>query len=97
MSKVLSIIVLFLALVLGFYIYKDYSNKTKITSLTTQNSALKGNIQLMEKRLEKEHADTLAVSLRNKELEEASTKDKAYFDWNANIANTAVIKRLQAD
>jgi len=97
MSKILSFIALFLVLALGFYVYKDYINKTKITALTTENSALRGNIQFMEKRLEKEHADTLAVSLRNKALEEEAAKDKAYFDWNYNIANTSVIKRLQAD
>ena len=97
MNKIYIEIIVFLCFVLGFYIYKDYSNKTKITSLTTQNSALKGNIQLMEKRLEKEHADTLAISERNKELEKAAAKDKAYFDWNADISNSAVIKQLQAD
>lgn len=67
----------------------------QIESLETEKNALKGNISFMEKRLEKEHAETLAISERNKELEEAAKMDKSTFDWNYDISHSNVILRLR--
>jgi len=93
--RYLLIIIAILSVALGWYVFKDNLNHDKITSLTTENSALKGNLDFMEKRFEKEHKDKLAISQRNKELEEAARQDN--FNWMADISNSAVIKRLQAN
>jgi hypothetical protein len=90
----LAVFILVVAIIFGF---KYVERGKKIASLTTENNALKGNISFMEKRIEKEHADTLAISQRNKELEEAVKQEKSSFDWNADISNSPVIKQLQAN
>ncbi len=97
MVRGLIIAVIGLGIILMMYVVKDYHNQTKIMVQMTENNALKGKIGFMEEKIEKEHQNILAISERNKELEKAAAKDKAYFDWNANISATAVIKRLQAD
>lgn len=87
----------FILVVLVIFGIKYVERGKKITSLTTENNALKGNISFMEKRFEKEHADTLAISERNKQLEKAVKQEKSSFDWNADISNSPVIKQLQAN
>lgn len=91
--RYLLIIIAILSVGLGWYIFKDNLNRDKITSLTTENSALKGNLDFMEKRLEKEHYDKIQISQRNKELEEAARQDN--FNWLADISNSAVIIKLK--
>ena len=85
-------------LLLCAYIFaQNYIERGRqINTLESENNALKANVTFMEKKLEKEHADTLAISERNKELEEAVKQDKS-FDWNADISNSPVIKQLQAN
>lgn len=95
MGRIYFIIVAILCAVIGWYVFKDNRSQTKITALETENNALKGNISFMEKRIEKEHADTLALSQRYKELEDASKMDKSVFDWGYDISNTNVILRLR--
>ena len=46
-------IIIFLGVVLGFYVFKDIRNQTKITALSTENNALRGNLNFMEKEIER--------------------------------------------
>ena len=82
------------SVVFGLLAYYYHARATSYCELWKNSEA--NNAYLISER-RKDHAATLAISERNKELEKAAAKDKAYFDWNANIANTAVIKRLQAN
>lgn len=86
---------IFLAVVaiLGFGVY--YYREESKHYCDMYNNALANN-KFLEKRIEKEHAETLAVSKRNAELEQAAKLDKS-FDWNADISHSIVIKRLQAN
>lgn len=96
MVRVLVMMLIGVSLLAVVYVVKDYHNQTKITAIKTENNALNGKMFFMEKRIEKEHQDMLAISERNKELEKAAAKDKA-FDWGFYIGDSPVIKRLQAD
>ena len=87
--------ILFACIVLVSAVAYYYHGKAKSYCELWKNSEANNAYLIRERR--KDHAATLAISERNKELEEASTKDKDYFDWNANISNTAVIKQLQAN
>jgi len=82
------------SVVFGFLAYYYHARATSYCELWKKSQA---NINLLIKQRKKDYEDTLAISERNKELEKAAAKDKAYFDWNADIANTAVVKRLQAN
>lgn len=82
------------SVVFGFLAYYYHARAESYCELWKNSEA---NNNLLIKQRKKDYADKLAISERNKELEKAATKDKAYFDWNADISNTAVIKRLQAD
>lgn len=95
MDRIYFIIIAILCAVIGWYVFKDNRNQTKITSLETENNALKGNISFMEKRFEKEHADTLAIGERYRQLEEATKMDKSTFDWNFPIGDSPVILSLR--
>ena len=88
----LAVFILVVAIIFGF---KYVERGKKITSLETENNALKGNISFMEKRIEKEHADTLAIGERYKKLEEATKMDKSTFDWNFPIGDSPVILSLR--
>lgn len=54
------------------------------------------NNEFLLKQRERDYANTLQIAERNRELEQAAKEDKA-FDWNADISNSIVIKRLQAN
>lgn len=82
------------SVVFGFLTYYYHARASSYCELWKKSQA---NIDFLIKQRKKDYEDTMAISLRNKELEKAAAKDKAYFDWNYNIANTSVIKQLQAN
>lgn len=90
------LLAIFLAcsVVFGFLAYYYHERADSYKGLWKNSEA---NNNLLIKQRKKDHEDTMAISLRNKALEKEAAKDKAYFDWNANISNTAVIKQLQAN
>lgn len=94
MLKYITLIFLGCSVMLGVLTYY-YHERAESYCEKWKNSEA-NNVFLIKQR-KKDYEDTLAISERNKELEKAATKDKAYFDWNADISNTAVIKQLQAD
>ena len=72
--------------------YKQEANRANALYANSR-----ANNELLINRMRKVYDDKLETDRRNAELEKAAAEDKAYFDWNANIANSAVIKRLQAN
>lgn len=80
--------------VLGFLAYYYQKKADSYCELWKNTQA---NVDYLIKQRKKDYEDTIQISQRNRELEEEAKKDKAYFDWNANISNTSVIKCLQAN
>lgn len=87
-------IIAVLGVVLGFYVFKDIRNQTKITALSTENNALRGNLNFMEKEIERRNRNAVEVSKRNQELEEMA-KHSSEPCWHRVIpANDTVLVRL---
>ena len=80
--------------ILGLLAYYYYQRADSYCELWKKSQA---NISVLIKQREKDYADTLQISERNRELEEEATKEKTYFDWNADISNSGVVRRLQAN
>lgn len=110
MNNIIKIIGAFLLSALVFYYIRYNLAQNKIhalemekTDLKTENEKLstqlnneKGKNATLEAEIEKRNKAILAADKRARELEEAAKSDKSGFDWNADISNSAVIKRLQA-
>lgn len=92
--KYLLAIFFILSVVFGFGVYYYHNRANSYCELWKKSQA---NITVLIKQREKDYADTLQIAERNRELEAEAKKDKAVFDWNADISHTAVIKRLQAN
>ena len=75
------------------YVKKEYLNLESKFEGTMQQK------MLMEREIEERNEKTLATCERVCQIKKAAEneKDKSGFDWNADISNSAVIKRLQAD
>ena len=90
-------IIIFLSVALGFYVLKDIRNQTQITALSTENSALRGNKNFLEKEIEKRNQNAMEVSKRVTELEELA-KLSSEPCWNKRISDSdPVLVRLQAN
>lgn len=53
------------------------------------------NNELLVKRIRGIYAEKIKLQQQNAELEQAAKEDKSYFDWNADIEHTAVIRQLR--
>jgi len=91
--KYITAIFLVLSVVCGILAYYYYKRADSYCELW-KNSEANNNILIKQRR--KDYEDTLAISERNKELEESAKMDKSSFDWNYPIADSPVILRLQA-
>lgn len=97
MTKIYVSIVIFLACGWGFTYWGKTTLENDFERLATNYEALMGNKMFLEKELDERNKEKILLSERNAELEKAAAEDKAYFNWNADISNTSVIKRLQAN
>jgi hypothetical protein len=93
MNRLLFVAIL-LAIFLGLvaYFYKNQAEEQE-----RLKKAYMGNNELLLERIRKVYDDKVATDSRIKELEQEAIKDKEVFDWNIDISNTNVIKRLQAN
>lgn len=91
--KYLVAIFLALSVVLGFIAYYYHDRANSYCELWKNSEA---NNYILVKQRKKDYEDTLAIHRRNQELEQAVKLDKS-FDWNTDISNSPVIKRLQAN
>lgn len=87
-------IAILLAIFLGLvaYFYKNQAEEQE-----RLKDVYMGNNQLLLTKIKKVYDDKVATDSRIKELEQEAIKDKEVFDWNIDISNTNVIKRLQAN
>ncbi len=81
------------SVVFGFLAYYYHARATSYCEMWKKSQA---NNDFLIKQRKKDYEDTMAISERNKELEKAAAKDKA-FDWGFYIGDSPVIKRLQAN
>lgn len=88
------VIAIFLVII-GILAFWGYYNQRRAESFCELWKNEHANNDYLIKQRKKDHEDALAISKRNKELEEAARQDN--FDWLADISNSSVIKRLQAN
>ena len=88
------VIAIFLVII-GLLAFWGYYNQRRAESYCELWKNEQANNDYLIKQRKKDHEDTLAVSQRNKELEEAHKLDKSTFDWNYDISNSPVILRLR--
>ncbi len=67
----------------------------RINYLLEKNNALETEKNGLTMELKRRNENVLALSERNKELEQAVAIDKTGFDWSYNIADNPVIGRLR--
>lgn len=91
--KYITAIFLVLSVCFGFLAYY-YHNRADSYCELWKNS--KANIDFLIEQRRKDNEATLAIYRRNQELEQEAKMDKS-FDWNADISNSPVIKRLQTN
>lgn len=89
---------LFVAVLVGVFLgLVAYFYKNQAEEQERLKKVYMGNNELLLGRIRKVYDDKVATDLRIKELEQEAIKDKEVFDWNIDISNTNVIKRLQAN
>ena len=90
MNKILFVICFFLVLAI-YLLYQDnlYQKNKYIVS--------NANNQLLIKKIKEVYNDKVETDRKIQELRDEAKKDKSSFDWNYNIANSPVIKRLQTN
>jgi hypothetical protein len=96
MSKILSIIAVFLGLCVGVLIFLYNLSQKEIKSLQSNNLTLRGNNVILTNEIKKRNENAVVLSERVRELEEEAKKDTS-FNWYVDISNSPVIKRLQAN
>ncbi len=79
---------LILAFILALCLWRMNYQSKRINTLETEKNGL-----TME--LKRRNENVLALSERNKELEQAVAIDKTGFDWSYNIGDSSVIKQLR--
>lgn len=67
----------------------------RINYLLKENNALETEKNGLTMELKRRNENVLALSERNKELEQAVAIDKTGFDWSYNIGDSSVIKQLR--
>lgn len=62
MAKIYTMVVVFLCIVLGFYVFKDIRSQNTIDSLTTENNELSAQLKSMENEIERYNEKQLQAS-----------------------------------
>lgn len=88
MTKILFYLCFFLSVALLFCIFRIRVQDDKICALETEKNGLKIELKRREEVAQN-------VQEREKVVEKLVYQDKTVFDWNADIADTAVVGELQ--
>lgn len=88
MTKYMIALCVFLAVCVSLALWR-------VNYLTKQNTQLETEKNGLTMELKRRNENVLALSERNKELEQAVAIDKTGFDWSYNIVNNPVIERLR--
>lgn len=81
----------------GLVICCFYANilKKEINALTSENRQLKADVQGYKQELKRQQEVNENVEEREKSMEKTDEQDKGYFDWDADISNSASINELR--
>lgn len=90
MNKLLFVVCFFLILVI-YLLYQDNLYQKE------QKAIYSSNNQLLIKKIKEVYNDKMETDRKIQELRDEAKKDKSSFDWNYNIANSPVIRKLQAN
>ncbi|MBO7735313.1 MAG: hypothetical protein J6S67_22295 [Methanobrevibacter sp.] len=82
-----------IVVVLGFGVYY-YREESKHYADMYNNA--QANAEFLIKQRERDNEKTLAISERNRELEQAAKLDKS-FDWHTHLPSGAILDRLHQD
>lgn len=86
-----SLAILIVILSVGWFItFRAWLSQKEI------NQAQELKISSLQAELKKRNKDAVETSKRIGELEEAAKTDNSDMDWNLDISNSSVIKRLQS-
>lgn len=91
MKYLIPLIIAVIAVFYGWWYKQEAERKDALYANSMANN------RVLITRMREVYDDKLETDRRNAELEKAEKEDKTAFDWNFNIANSPVIKRLQAD
>lgn len=92
MLKYVALIFLGCSVVFGALAYYYHARAESYCEMWKKSKA---NNDFLVNQRRKDYEDTLAISKRNKELEEEAIKDKSYFNWMADISRSGVIVKLK--
>lgn len=92
--KYITAIFLALSVVCGALAYYYHTKANSYCELWKNSQA---NTDFLIEQRRKDYENTLAISERNRQLEEAAKMDKSSFDWNYDISHSPVILRLQSN
>ena len=102
LKKILISLLFLLLILLGYSRYEIYrlqiSNEKldqKIIKYKEQVSNLTNQVSNLTETLEKRNNDILAISKRQKELEQTIRNDTSGFNWNFDISSNPAIMLLQ--
>lgn len=90
LNKILFIACFFCVLVI-YYLYNDNLYQKQ------QKAIYNANNQVLLKKIDEVYNAKMETDKRIKELQEEANKDKDVFDWYYPIADTNVIRKLQAN
>ena len=90
--RYLSAIFLALSVVCGILAYYYHTKANSYCELWKNSQA---NADFLIQKRREDNEKTLAISERNRQLEEAAEMDKSVFDWNYDISHTSVVLQLQ--
>lgn len=90
LNKILFVICFFCFLALHF-LWNEYNYQKQ------KSANFNANNQLLLRKIDEVYNEKMETDKRIKELQEEAEKDRNVFDWYHPIADTNVIKRLQAN
>lgn len=79
-------------LLCGFYMNMQ---KKEISTLKSKNKQLEATVKGYQKELKRQQEVNENVEQREKSMEKTDEQDKGYFDWDADISNSASINELR--
>lgn len=95
MIKIVSAIAVFLAVCCGIFIFRYNYAQNQISALQTQINAVKGNNVFLQEEISRRNRNAVELGNKIKELEEAVKNDTSGFNWNVDISDSLVVRRLQ--
>ncbi len=90
MKQVILMICLLAIMILTIGYYREKAIKSQ-----KQNEIYQQNNTTLLNKLRRVYDEKIQLEEQNLELEKRAKEDKTFFDWNADISNSAVIRQLR--